>query len=148
MTQCAASIADASPVSSVQYFAADKTAPYLAREATRNFLTDRATSDEIYTAALLVSEMVTNSVTAYGGIDKARVSLSLRIVDTQLFARIIDSAPGYPEFSEPDLGDVHGYGLFLVKEFSQRHGWFLMNGGRKCTYFLLYLSGGMEGGKK
>jgi len=134
------------PVSVAQRLTADKTAPGTAREMTREFLRDRATEGETENAVLMVSELVTNSVLASEGMPGASVCLSLRTVGTQLFARVIDSAPGFPEAGVPVPGDdEHGFGLFVVQKISARYGWFPMNGGRKCTYFLLYLGDDTEG---
>jgi anti-sigma regulatory factor (Ser/Thr protein kinase) len=143
-----ASVATVCPVSLVRRLPADMTAPGVARETTRKFLCGLATGDETDTAMLLVSELVTNSVLASAGMAGAYVGLSLRAVSTRLFVRVIDSAPGFPEAAMPAIGDEHGYGLFVVQELSARYGWFPMSGGRKCTYFLLYLENGTEGDEK
>ena len=133
-------------VSLVRRLRADKIAPGIARGVTREFLRDLATPDEIETAVLLVSELVTNSMMASEGMARAYVCLSLRVFDTQLFVRVIDSAPGFPEAGVPVPGDdEHGYGLSVVQAMSARYGWFPMGGGRKCSYFLLYLGDDTEG---
>jgi anti-sigma regulatory factor (Ser/Thr protein kinase) len=140
-----ASVTTVGPVSLVRRLPADRTAPGAARETTRTFLRGLATGDETDTAMLLVSELVTNSVAASAGMAGAYVGLSLRAVSTHLFVRVIDSAPGFPEVATPAIGDEHGYGLFVVQGLSARYGWFPMSGGRKYTYFLLYLENGTEG---
>jgi anti-sigma regulatory factor (Ser/Thr protein kinase) len=157
MTTASPPVAPVRAVSLVRRLPADETAPGMAREAVRGFLRGTATADDTETAVplateddtatavLLVSELVTNSVTASAGMKGAYVSLSLRAVSTHLFVRVIDSAPGFPEVAKPELGDEHGYGLFVVREMSARYGWFRMNGGRKCTFFLLYLDDDTEG---
>lgn len=134
------------PVSALERFGADQTAPRRAREATERFLRDRTGAEETATALLLVSELVTNSVTASGKIATPQVSLSLRIIGDALLIRVIDFAPGIPKASKPENPQEHGYGLFLVEELSSRFGYFLMGGGRKCTYCIFPMSGDNTGG--
>lgn len=118
----------------------------LAREATSNFLRSYTGQEETEAATLLVSEMVTNSVTASQGMPDPRVTLSLRIISDDLLIRVIDSAPGIPEASTPDTPQDHGYGLFIVQQISKDFGYFPMSGGRKCTYCILSIHGGETGG--
>lgn len=134
------------PASAVEKFDADSTAPALAREATQNFLRNHTGQEETEAATLLVSELVTNSVTASEGMPYPRVSLSLRVISDDLLIRVIDSAPGIPEVSKPDIPQEHGYGLFIVQQLCKDYGHFLMDGGRKCTYCILSINGGGDGG--
>lgn len=136
----------ATPVSAVEKFDADSTAPALARKATRDFLSRYTGQEETEAATLLVSELVTNSVTASEGMPHPRVSVSLRVISDDLLIRVIDSAPGIPEASTPDSPQDHGYGLFIVQEMSKGYGYFPMSGGRKCTYCILSINGDETGG--
>ncbi|HEY1699793.1 MAG TPA: ATP-binding protein [Trebonia sp.] len=141
-----AALAATPPVSTVERFDADSTAPALAREATRHFLRNQTGQEETEAATLLVSELVTNSVTASEGLESARLSLSLRVISDNLLIRVIDSAPGIPEASKPDTPQEHGYGLFIVEQLCRHSGYFLMGGGQKCTYCILSISGEETGG--
>lgn len=146
MTGNAALALATTPVSVVEKFDANSTAPGLARKATQNFLRDYTGQEETDAATLLVSELVTNAVTASEGIAYPRVSLSLRVISDDLLIRVIDSAPGIPKASTPDAPQEHGYGLFVVQQLCKEYGHFLMGGGRKCTYCILSINGEETGG--
>lgn len=126
-----------SPVSAVERFSADRTVPRLAREVTRQFLTDAAGPGVADEAALLVSELITNAVEASEPGD--RITLSLRVISGLLLIRVVDSAPGFPKAQEPAALQENGYGLFIVEELARTYGHVPMGGGKKCTYCTLLL---------
>jgi hypothetical protein len=118
-------------------YAAAQTAPREAREHTRNFLghCQDNTSDTVFTAELLVSELVANACTASPA--ASSISLSLRHFYRHLLFEVTDSSPDPPVLTDPGIESQHGRGLVLVNEFSSQWGYFYLRNGRKTVYAIL-----------
>ncbi|AZP22885.1 ATP-binding protein [Streptomyces aquilus] len=85
--------------------------------------------DVVHTAALVVSELVTNAVrhTATG-----QVSLHVRILESALRIEVCDSSPALPAHRDPDGHSESGRGLFLVAALAERCGAEPTPVGKRC----------------
>jgi anti-sigma regulatory factor (Ser/Thr protein kinase) len=74
-------------------------------------------------ARLLVSELVTNAIRHAGLSDADRITLILEVEDESLRIEVCDPGPGF-ELAEPtpDPARPSGWGLYLVRELSDRWG--------------------------
>jgi anti-sigma regulatory factor (Ser/Thr protein kinase) len=74
-------------------------------------------------ARLLVSELVTNAIRHAGLSDVDRITLILEVEDASLRIEVCDPGPGF-ELAEPtpDPARPSGWGLYLVRELSDRWG--------------------------
>jgi anti-sigma regulatory factor (Ser/Thr protein kinase) len=138
--------------------AAHITAPGQARHFARQRLQEwRWPPDEIRTAELVISELMTNSVRACGAVpgEPARpddqnsqpVSLTLRLHPGQLLIEVTDPGSGQPAPAEPGLDAESGRGLMLVQACSQEWGCHTLPSGGKTVYAVLGLpdSDGLPG---
>jgi len=74
--------------------------------------------------ALLVSELVTNSV-KHGGLDQGEwVELDVELGEDAVRGEVFDSGPGFArtDAQRPAGAQTSGYGLFLVAEIAERWG--------------------------
>ena len=80
---------------------------------------------------LLVSELVTNAVTAMAGYGQAAIRLRLSAGRTRVLIEVWDADPRPPEpkdlgeYGTPDPQEEGGRGLFLVAALSARWDWYL-----------------------
>jgi anti-sigma regulatory factor (Ser/Thr protein kinase) len=110
---------------------AEPDAPYLARRLTNLFLCSRRLWPEsIETAQLLVSELVTNSVSA----DCEHVSLTLRHLPGYVTVEVFDGDGRPPLLAEASAEDESGRGLMLVQALSKEWGYFLVPSGGKVVF--------------
>lgn|ERR1022692_532185 len=93
----------------------------LARRATCDTLTAWGISHLEETAALLVSELVGNSVRHARG-DRLALELRLETSGTRLRIEVLDSDPRPPRPRAPAQLDESGYGFVLVEALSDRWG--------------------------
>jgi len=120
------------PVSVV--LVSDATAPHAARAFLRAQAPDQALGGHAPTAALLVSELVTNAV-RYGRGDTVRLVVDLR--ERRLLVSVSDSNPVAPQLAEREQ-EQGGRGLALVDALAS--GWGTREaGGGKTVWFALDL---------
>lgn len=122
-------------------YAAARTAPREARADARGFLgrCRGITPDTLFSAELLVSELIANACTASTA--DASVTLSLRRFYRHLLVEVIDSSPDPPVLADPDTDAQHGRGLLLVNELSSQWGYFYSRDGHKTVYAVLPVPG-------
>jgi anti-sigma regulatory factor (Ser/Thr protein kinase) len=114
--------------------ARDLTAPYRARVFVRRKLSLWGVSDtDTYTAALVATELVTNSVMSSAAAPDIEVRL---ILGRRLFASVWDGDPSPPCTREPGIESTSGRGLIIVESLSERWGWFPLGHG-KTTWCVL-----------
>lgn len=78
--------------------------------------------DRLEDVRLLVSELVTNSV-LYAGEPGMWVEVHYGLADGRLRVEVVDAGPGFTAPShDPELEDLSGRGLFLVRALSDRWG--------------------------
>lgn len=116
-------------VSSIQ-LAAVVTAVSQSREFIRQTLADWQLADQVDSAELLVSELVTNAVKSTGTAEVAPewegmkvpsiIGVQLRLVEPGLYVEVWDSGDGSPVIPEQSLDAEGGRGLFLVESLSAR----------------------------
>jgi len=98
----------------------DLRAPARARRAVESFSADVA-PDVLGDAALLVSELITNSV-KYGRSDVVRLEL-YGDAEGRLRVEVFDEGGGFvPTARDRPLNEVGGWGLHLVNELADRWG--------------------------
>jgi hypothetical protein len=112
--------------------ARDVTAPYHARTFVRRTLSLWGVSDTD-TAALVMTELVTNSVMSSAVAPDVEVRL---ILGRRLFVSVWDGDPSPPSPREPDVESTSGRGLVIVTSLSKRWGWFPLGHG-KTTWCVL-----------
>jgi hypothetical protein len=78
-------------------------------------------------AELVASELVTNSVNACAGLDRAGIRLVLTLDKGELAILVRDSHPGVPLSVQPGAEDEGGRGLLIVEHLSDRCGWYPLN---------------------
>lgn len=95
------------------------------------------------TAALLVSELVTNAIRASAngearsrepGGEPSTITVSLARTGTGVAIEVWDASPTAPVVSEPDPLDEGGRGLFLVGIFCRGWGHYPADGGGKVVW--------------
>jgi anti-sigma regulatory factor (Ser/Thr protein kinase) len=86
-------------------------------------LSDHLTPRRLEDARLLVSELVTNAIRHAGLADGDVIRLVVVSGDRALRIEVCDPGPGF-ELTEPAPDPVHpsGWGLYLVRELSDRWG--------------------------
>jgi anti-sigma regulatory factor (Ser/Thr protein kinase) len=98
-------------------------------------------ADAIYTAALLVSELVTNACAAANpGTDtgaRATITQTLRYQPGRIVIEVSDSDPRPPFLSQPDADAESGRGLLLVQALSKEWSYFYPPAGGKTVYCIL-----------
>ena len=108
-------------------------APSAAREALDG-LEDHLDPRLLENVRLLVSELVTNSL-RHAGI-RRRDAIRLRVLVTTEFVRaeVCDSGPGFDaRIPVPTVGQVGGWGLFLVEQIADR--WGVETSDDNCVWF-------------
>lgn len=72
---------------------------------------------------LLVSEVVTNAVRHGGGADGHAIDMSVRVDERRVRVEVADDGPGFdPDLPSPTMFQESGWGLFLVRQLSDRWG--------------------------
>jgi len=117
------------PLHAVLDLCAFPTAPGCARAWTREILREWRLSGLADTAALIVSELVTNSVQASRRLTMSAVRLILVSDRRELTVLVRDCGAGAPEPRHPDADDECGRGLMLVESVSDQSGWYLSDEG-------------------
>ena len=120
--------APARPPHAVLDLGAVPTAPGCARAWTREILWEWGAAGLADTAELLASELVTNSLKASAGLDRAAIRLVLTIDKGELAILVRDSNPGVPLAVQPGPDDESGRGLLIVEQLSDRCGWYPLHG--------------------
>jgi anti-sigma regulatory factor (Ser/Thr protein kinase) len=136
-------------VSSI-HLAAVLTAVSLSRAFVRQTLATWQLSDQIDSAELVVSELVTNTVKSTGfpdGQPKRQditaqhiIGVQLRVVDARLYVEVWDRGDGTPAIPEQSLDAEGGRGLFLVASLSRRWDIYRPAVGGKVTWAELALT--------
>jgi anti-sigma regulatory factor (Ser/Thr protein kinase) len=123
-------------------------APFWARRHTEAVMRAwRLRAEDIETAQLLVSELVTNSVKHAGGLgggtsydelaEVEAISLTLRYHERRLIIEVYDSDPAPPVLTEPAPDSESGHGLVLVRALSKEWNYYLPPSGGKTVYCLI-----------
>jgi anti-sigma regulatory factor (Ser/Thr protein kinase) len=107
-----------------------RTAPGCARAWTREILREWGAAELTADAELVVSELVTNSVNACVGLDRAAITLILTLDQGELAVLVRDNHPGVPVAVQPGPQDEGGRGLLIVEYFSDRCGWCPLENGK------------------
>lgn len=115
------------------------TAPGCARAWSREILREWQLTELADTAELIVSELVTNSVTAPGGRGMPVIRLVLTLDRGELAILVRDDKPGAPLPRNAGRDDENGRGLQLVESLSDRSGWYPVQheAGAKVTWAVL-----------
>jgi two-component sensor histidine kinase len=108
------------------------TAPRRARHDIAVYLDAQGLAQLVPIAALLVSELVTNSLMHAGG----AIGLRARLVQHSLHVEVDDRSPQLPCRHEPDLG---GRGLQIVDALATEWGVIVRDEQGKATWFELRL---------
>ena len=87
----------------------------------------------------MASELVTNSVLASAGLDRAVITLILTLDQGELAVLVRDDHPGAPMAAQPGADDEGGRGLLIVETLSDRCGWYPLKNGKpaKVTWAVL-----------
>ncbi|MFI8303652.1 ATP-binding protein [Streptomyces sp. NPDC085927] len=85
--------------------------------------------DVEHTAALVISELLTNAVQHAG---TGRILLALRLTGTALRIEVCDSSSLLPQPGPPDDDSETGRGLLLVSALTDRHGAEPTPTGKRC----------------
>ena len=86
-------------------------------------------AEVVHTAALLVSELVTNAV-QYAGTGSA--SLTVCLDEAVLRVEVCDASPVLPQPALPDVDSEGGRGLFLVAALADRYRAEPTENGKRC----------------
>ncbi|WUH94130.1 ATP-binding protein [Streptomyces sp. NBC_00433] len=109
-------------VSSIR-LAAETAAVRLSREFVRGTLPAWGLPEQIDSAELIVSELVTNAVKNSAGQGyPCHVGVQLRLVGGGLYIEVWDRGAGSPVIAAPTFDAEGGRGLFLVESMSTRLG--------------------------
>lgn len=94
-------------------------APAIARRRLADWLARALPDEEVHTAQLLTSELITNAV-VHGEGD---ITLRAELDDDRLLVEVMDHGHGFErEMRERDFESVGGYGLTIVESESSRWG--------------------------
>jgi anti-sigma regulatory factor (Ser/Thr protein kinase) len=123
------------------------TAPGCARAWTREILWEWDAAELADDAELVASELVTNSVSACTGPDRAAIRLVLTLDQGELAVLVRDDDPRAPVAAQPGVEDESGRGLLIVEHLSDRCGWFPLQGARpaKVTWAVIAWPGWADG---
>jgi anti-sigma regulatory factor (Ser/Thr protein kinase) len=99
-----------------------ETAPGCGRDHARQVLSDWKLGHLASDAALLVTELMTNAVTASRR-DGTPICLRLLSNSGQLIIEVWDRSPSRPELRQAGCWEDHGRGLSIVEAVSHRWGW-------------------------
>jgi anti-sigma regulatory factor (Ser/Thr protein kinase) len=122
------------------------TAPGCARAWTREILWEWGAAGLADAAELVASELVTNSVNACAGLDRAVIRLVLTIDQGELAVLVRDDHPGVPVAAQPGADDEGGRGLLIVEHLSDRCGWYPLEGARPAKVTWAVISGPARAG--
>jgi anti-sigma regulatory factor (Ser/Thr protein kinase) len=99
-------------------------------------VSDHLTPGRLEDARLLVSELVTNAIRHAGLRDDELIKLVVVSGDRVLRIEVYDPGPGFePTEPERDPARASGWGLYLVRELSDR--WGVDNDSGTCVWFEL-----------
>jgi anti-sigma regulatory factor (Ser/Thr protein kinase) len=102
---------------------ATSVAPKLARRLVRDALGDLLSAAYLHEAALMVSELVTNSLLHSGAGPDDRLHLAIDVSHNLARVTVTDPGPGFdPAFSGPSAEMERGRGLGIVESLSWRWG--------------------------
>jgi len=123
------------------------TAPRCARAWTREILWEWSAADLADAAELVASELVTNSVNASAGLDKAAIRLVLTLGQGELAILVRDDHPGVPMAAQPGADNESGRGLLIVEHLSDRCGWYPIKDAKpaKVTWAVISRAGQATG---
>jgi len=94
-------------------------APSLARRSLGDSFGAVLGTDELHSAKLLASELVTNAVVHGQG----QILLRAELNDDRLFVQVIDEGHGFEyDLRRPEFGELNGRGLAIVDAVSNRWG--------------------------
>jgi anti-sigma regulatory factor (Ser/Thr protein kinase) len=135
------------PLKAVLDLGAVLTAPGCARAWTREILWEWDAAELTDDAELVASELVTNSVSACTGPDRAAIRLVLTLDQGELAVLVRDDDPSAPVAAQPGAEDESGRGLLIVEHLSDRCGWYPLQGARpaKVTWAVISRPGGPHG---
>ena len=135
------------PLKAVLDLGAVLTAPGCARAWTREILWEWDAAELADDAELVASELVTNSVSACTGPDRAAIRLVLTLDQGELAVLVRDDDPSAPVAAQPGAGDESGRGLLIVEHLSDRCGWYPLQGARpaKVTWVVISRHGRASG---
>ena len=127
------------PLQAVLDLGAVLTAPRCARAWTREILWEWDAAELADDAELVASELVTNSVSACAGPDRAVIRLVLTLDQGELAVLVRDDDPTAPVAAQPGADDESGRGLLIVEHLSDRCGWYPLQGARpaKVTWAVI-----------
>jgi anti-sigma regulatory factor (Ser/Thr protein kinase) len=123
------------------------TAPGCARAWTREILWEWDAAELADDAELVASELVTNSVSACTGPDRAAIRLVLTLDQGELAVLVRDDDPSAPVAAQPGVEDESGRGLLIVQHLTDRCGWYPLQGTRpaKVTWAVISRPGRSNG---
>ncbi len=136
-----------SPRKAVLDLGAVLTAPGCARAWTREILWEWDAAELADDAEFVVSELITNSVSACAGLDRAVIRLVLTLDQGELAVLVRDDDPSAPVAAQPGADDESGRGLLIVEHLSDRCGWYPLEGARpaKVTWAVISRPGRADG---
>jgi anti-sigma regulatory factor (Ser/Thr protein kinase) len=117
------------------------TAPGCARAWIRATVREWGASHLAGDAEIVASELVTNSVTASLGLDRASVRLALTLNQGELTILVGDDHPGAPVAADPGAEDEGGRGLLIIENVSDRFGWYPRTDGKPGKVVWAVISG-------
>ena len=112
----------------------------IARVFVRHQLISLGYPELVGNAAQIVSELVTNAVTATASDDprtRGRIRLHLGLDQGRPLLEVWDSSPRMPVIREPDFAAESGRGLYIVGTLAARFGWIEREGGKTVWALLL-----------
>jgi anti-sigma regulatory factor (Ser/Thr protein kinase) len=135
------------PLKAVLDLGAVLTAPGCARAWTREIMWEWDAAELADDAELVASELVTNSVSACAGPDRAAIRLVLTLDQGELAVLVRDDDPSAPVAAQPGVEDESGRGLLIVEHLSDRCGWFPLQGASpaKVTWAVIAWPGWADG---
>ena len=89
-------------------------------------------ADQLYDAALCMSELITNAVQHPTHGTPGRIELELALTEELLRVQVVDTGGGFVP-AEPTRGEERGWGLFIVDQLSTR--WGVTPGQRTAIWF-------------
>ncbi len=100
------------------------TAPGYARAWISRMLWEWGVAELAEAATAVTSELVSNSVNASVGADRAGIRLIVTLKRDELAILVRDDHPGVPLAAQPGAEDEGGRGLMIVENLSDRFGWY------------------------
>ncbi len=119
----------------------DRNAPWEARRSLTDWFGTALEHDQLHTAKLLTSELVTNAVLHGQG----KIVLRARLNADRVLVEVTDEGQGFEhEVRQRDFDDLHGRGLAIVETESSRWG---IHEGTTNVWFELERPGPRLGGE-